>query len=207
MQRNTRIQQQCLVGAAKVMLAQVTKAEPAESLLDPPGCVARIARPGQRERLARLGRVREHQGIVGQLHQRQVDLCAVGNASDKAQGPLALSEQQRQQFVIDDEGTPAARGLWFLEPDTVLFRLFERPPNRERLVGDVEIDPSQGQDLASPGSGHGLDGHDREQDRAGALEAFLEVRKQSSQLVPVERNAVVTLAGRWNLLRVHERIA
>jgi len=84
-QRHAGVEQRRFMAAAKVVQPQLREAEPTESLLDPFAGVIRIPGLSQGKLFTSSRRVREHQGIIRQLDERQVDLLnTVRNAGDES---------------------------------------------------------------------------------------------------------------------------
>jgi len=70
--------------------------------------------------LARAIRRREHQGIVGQLDQRQVHCSAIRHAGSEALLLLSFRVQERRKIGVNLDGALAALGLRRLKLDARL---------------------------------------------------------------------------------------
>ena len=129
---NPLVEQQCFVAAADIVKAQLRKPEAANSRLEALRYRARIAQ------FCEIGSAttREHQGAVGEPHERKVDGGTTRNAGQKATMFLAFRHEQLNQAVIDRDGSKPARCLGGFGGAAMRLGVFERPGDRQRLVLD-----------------------------------------------------------------------
>jgi hypothetical protein len=103
--RNALVEQQSFMAAAEIMEAELGEAELAGPVHEIPRHRVRVPQLGQ------IGPVTagEHQRVVGQPHQREIDGHPIRHAGHDASMPFPLDLQQFDQAVIDRDGSsPAA---------------------------------------------------------------------------------------------------
>src|SRR5438874_7086336 len=130
------------MSAAEIVKPQLGEAELAGSPDKLFRDAARVSRAREVERLLTYGRRRKYQSAIGQFHEREINPLAVRNTGDNAQMLFALGTEQLRETIINLNRAGAAACLRFLEGDTVRLRFFQRAPDRQRLVGNVQIGPS-----------------------------------------------------------------
>src|SRR5262249_8029531 len=124
--------------------------------------VARVAWRRKREALSGGRRVWKNQGINRQSDQAQIDSGADGYPRLNAQIPFVLNAEQRDQLVVNGDGSPTARRFGQLESDAVFFRFLDGPLDAQGLFIEIDVAPSKRKDFIASHAGESGNGYDSE---------------------------------------------